>query len=868
MWRAALGRKAALLLLVVGVAGGVSHLRAGPEPPDGYERHERERGARVTAWLGPGAARNVARHLRALHGFTVADDEVRLADTTRAPPGYGQPVVAWFSAAPRGEVLADLYSMRLRMSAFGIPLATAEPYNVTATPEGDERLLDVSGDRVLYATRIGGRYQNAVVLDFGGSWLPERAGFAARLVASVSARQLFGTWDGPARADVVLERPPAVLHGKLLSGSRVKLVYSADDSVTVDVLGGSVEPEGVARLLRGAPPQLEVMGLAADALRRSPLVGQDRVAAVEGVLFALTDWFRRQGHRVFPTAADRAPVMADLQPPKATEDWPPADISIRQGLPLEGRWRPFAPLDGDEPPVLRTFVRVDPERPYERTELFAFDMRRLALHFVGGTTHPRSTTGARGSGRIPDEHRGQLVAAFNGAFKVEHGRYGAVEGGTILVPPQAGLATVAIDREGRAAFGEWDIPRFAEPWRDLRQNLRPLVAAGEVNPRRLRHWGEVVAKLDESRTPRSAVGLTESGVMVYGWAPATSARLLGEAMRLAGVRFAMHLDMNPGHTGAEFYARGEDGAFEPVPGVEAMDHRRGRWLEVEARDFFYVTRSGGVPDGLPLEDAVGSEGRWKPVRTDQALPRVGRTWLRRERTKSNAQVRLVFADGERVSARVVPGLAEPRPRSGVQQADTWLRAAPVAWMETGLRAPLSRFGLVVDHRTWRLPRSGEMSLAVGPDGAVRVGRLGRRLPEGIDYAQLLQGPALLEDGKLGAGAAGGDGLPAAGAAQTPEGDLVLATAPDGDRRGLALGLRAAGARDALLLGESGTITTGVVRFFRAHGEALLGTDGVTDLFRPTELSQGAGTALVLVPRTPPPGARIVDTFQLEERPVR
>ncbi len=70
------------------------------------------------------------------------------------------------------------------------------------------------------------------------------------------------------------------------------------------------------------------------------------------------------------------------------------------------------------------------------------------------------------------------------------------------------------------------------------------------------------------------------------------------------------------------------------------------------------------------------------------------------------------------------------------------------------------------------------------DGEVTVGRLGRRVADGVDYAQLLQGPALLEDGKLGAGAVGGDGLPAAGAAQTAEGDLLLATAPDGDRRGL------------------------------------------------------------------------------------
>ncbi len=79
--------------------------------------------------------------------------------------------------------------------------------------------------------------------------------------------------------------------------------------------------------------------------------------------------------------------------------------------------------------------------------------------------------------------------------------------------------------------------------------------------------------------------------------------------------------------------------------------------------------------------------------------------------------------------------------------------------------------------------------------------------------------------------------------------------------GIAVALRIAGVADAVLLGEQGTASTGLMRFFRARGNTLFGTDGITNVLRPVELAQGAGSALVLVPRSPPPGAHLVDTFK-------
>ena len=859
MWRALIAPRAALLgaALTVGIA--LTALRAGPAPPGGFEAE-----VRPGAPAEEVARRNVAALAADRFGLVADGDTLRLVSTDDAPFGVGAPTVAWFTAPPEPGALPDLFALRLRLSALGVPVAVGSPVNITRTSSGAERLLDAAAGRVLYATWVADRAVGAVVLDFDHPWLRDDAGFALRAVAAVAARQRFGTPVGPARTDLVFLRPAEAVSGALTAdGARITL---GDTAVAVTLPAGTQIPPGRIEVQRSAPERPAFAGLFAEVVRSSAVVGGARVMSIERVWSSLSDWVRRQHHRVFPTAADRLAVTATVDAP-ATDAWPPPDLDLggARGLPGEGRWVAVEALSAEaDPPARRTFLRVDPRRPFVETHLFAFDMTRLGLHFAAGARHPASATGARGSGRVPDARRARLVAAFNGGLGGDHGAFGVVEDGRVLIAPNAGLATVVTDDDGHAGFGLWDAEALTPPWRSLRQNLPPLITDGLVNPARARHWGEGVAGVDDAQLPRSAVGVTGAGVLIYAWCAATSAERLGEAMKRAGARFAMHLDLTPGETGTEFYRPGPGGQPLPEAGHPSMDHRRGRWLGTDARDFFYVVRAGEPPGQVARRESgwAPGEGVWTRVGVTGDDPSVTRTFFTPARVGGRAQVEVLRLDSARLRAHVVPGMAEARPAGGLPAVEMGLFGVPVAWIEIGLRAPQSPYGLVAAQRAWRPVQPGIMSLVVDGAGDARVGRLGEGgLAAQAGWAEVVQGPSLLVSGEPTQAARGLGGLPAVGLGQDASGALLLASAVDGDRAALAAALQRSGARDALLMGELGTATTGTLRRFVQRGDRFLMIDGVAGRPRPAIFAAGAGTALIFTGRRPAPGARILDTFE-------
>jgi hypothetical protein len=799
--------------------------RAGPRPP-------------TTEGAPDAVARTAVAALAAASGLVVEPGSIRVVPADEGPLGFGHPVAAWFAARETAEAPRDLYRLPLRLTDGGVPTATEALSDVTATADGDEALLDVDGDRVLYGLRLGGRFGTAVVLDFGDDGAAD-AGPAVRLVTAVAARQMYGTWTAPRRVDIALSLPPDALAGGLTAGGVALTAGEGAEARTirVDLATGRVEPPGAARVVDAAPPPPELGALIADTLRRSPAFGPAAVIALEAFAFDAADDVRRAGHAFFPSDADRVPVPSTPEPAAATPaSWPPAAIPAPGGLTGEGTWTPAGPppLDGATAPILHAFVRVDPDRPFQVIHLFAFDSARLALHFVAGTRDPRSTTGVRGTGRIPEADRPRLVAAFNGGFKTEHGAFGTIEADRVLVPPLPGLATVLLDDDGRAAFGVWDGGESLPPgFAALRQNLPPLLADGRVNPTRSHHWGRVVERLDSLQTPRSALGVTPSGVLLFAWAPAASAEQLGEALRRAGATFALHLDMNPGHTGLELYAPASDGEPHASPGAPEMDFRPRRWLGTDARDFFYLTT-------LPPPPERTGDIRWTPVgaarRPDDPYPLVAAATV--------GPARLLRLEADRLRPVLVPGLGEERPVAPAPPAAD-LAGVPVARLDIGLLGP--ERGMVVDGRIWQAPRPGAMTFAVDDRGRAFVGRWGRgALDPARRWTVVRQGEGLLEDGRLAEGAGGRAGTPFAALGRDAAGRLLLAARDDGQRVDLAATLRAAGAVDALILGDRATAETGAMQV--ANG-------GIAP-----RLAPGAGSALAFVPRDPEPRAFVLPTF--------
>lgn len=200
-------------------------------------------------------------------------------------------------------------------------------------------------------------------------------------------------------------------------------------------------------------------------------------------------------------------------------------------------------------------------------------------------------------------------------------------------------------------FGSWPGPEASASGGDflsLRQNLTALVEDEKFNPWQRAWWGGTPPGWpDRIHTARSGLCLTREGFVGYFYGGSIAAEDLGGAMIAARCTFGVHLDMNPGHVGFEFYNVGPQGMFPPldhplrgdseaegtVPDVAGLAFRtrrmiRGmggmlfpRYIQRQARDFFYLTARAVLP-GARLDAGpypLPGEGVWR----EAGLPQHG-----------------------------------------------------------------------------------------------------------------------------------------------------------------------------------------------------------------------------------------------------
>ena len=274
----------------------------------------------------------------------------------------------------------------------------------------------------------------------------------------------------------------------------------------------------------------------------------------------------------------------------------------------EGIWYPqeqapapynYLPLDA------KGFVRPDPSHPYAIVTMLQFDMRFINLHMVAGTSEPGGTLGHNGSGVIPsaDQQGNALLAAFNGGFKYADGQYGMMTNSVVYVPPQNGVATIAVTKEGKIILGAWGTdPRFTSANHDLlawRQNASLLINNGVINPLTSdgSAWGGTI--LNSAYTWRSGLGITANGTLIYAAGDYLTALTLGQAMKAAGVVMAMQTDINPYWVRAFLYSRNSGSAYNIIKLNPAMQGSGTEYLYGNQRDFFYLTRYSPPPPPQP-----------------------------------------------------------------------------------------------------------------------------------------------------------------------------------------------------------------------------------------------------------------------------
>lgn len=646
-------------------------------------------------------ARSIALALGA-RGFTVAANDVHVLPGREASGllPHGERAVV---LAKKGAALADIYLVHTRRAPDGTLLEISGADNLSETSAADERGLVASGEHAAWLVTQDNVFGAVQLADFAGE--PRPAGhewtLPKRLQNALTNLQETGQLDGVGRRFFRLSPP----------GSRVVLGLT-DDTLLIDrdahkveiPLAGAAplnqERFAIEQTPRKARPG-NLVTWAVDRVRTMPWFGDKNIQLIKAVAFEAGD----QLDQIVNTVAgdDGSSAVAEelgeltAAPTAETTDpesgWPPAPIApmISPALKGEGKW---VRLDGDPfvgknpgtpSPFVFSFIRSDRKRIYSQIFVTLWDPRQVELHPVSGTVEPKSATGETGRGEIPrrPEVMKRVVGALNGGFQAMHGAFGMMAERVVYLPPRPYAATVARMADGSTGFGTWP-EKAPVPGEMLsfRQNMTPLVVDEVPNPYKRHWWGGVPPGwTQEARTVRSAICLTREGFVAYFYGAAVDPDVLAAAMVRTRCSYGIHLDMNAGHTGLEFYRAAEfgklpdlgrslddlweaRGSVPGMPGWEFMGRRMirlmalmnfPRYIGTEQRDFFYLTLRPVLPGrAVPtaLSPAQPGEGQWRTRSLEQHgfPPAIATTHVRPDAGRPGTAIGLVKLDPRVVRA--------------------------------------------------------------------------------------------------------------------------------------------------------------------------------------------------------------------------
>jgi hypothetical protein len=354
------------------------------------------------------------------------------------------------------------------------------------------------------------------------------------------------------------------------------------------------------------------------------VVGPGPVAWAEDVTYGIEDRIKRVIYRDAPPKQfwDEPPAA----PPRPAAPLPAAPPPPTQGpgassgeparafapkpfkppLPsvagkTDGQWIAIADTEKPrEPPLFyKAIVHPDKIRSFAAVAVVAIDLSRVGLTLVPGTVEPASTMLPRDqrTGLIPQDQLDDLVAAFNGGFKAEHGHFGMMIGGVVLLPPRDTSCTIGLYKDGSVKIRTYPALEGSEgDMRAYRQTPPCLVEDGTINNRLLAAdsttgWGAAVG--GDTVIRRSALGLDADGkTLFYGLGESVTAGSLARAMQAAGAENAAQLDVNAIYPRFLFYKHpaNELPKVESaiIPDVEFAKHEYVG--QSEGRDFFFLTR--------------------------------------------------------------------------------------------------------------------------------------------------------------------------------------------------------------------------------------------------------------------------------------
>jgi hypothetical protein len=296
-----------------------------------------------------------------------------------------------------------------------------------------------------------------------------------------------------------------------------------------------------------------------------------------------------------PTPSTTTPHAVSPPKPFFLPAPPPIAPVTTDALPGEGVWQPIGPTIDGAPSMYEAQFRADDIYTSQITTAVWVDPYRLHVSLIPGATEPGGTWPH--PPYVTSSERPGLVAAFNGGFRLQDAHGGFYLDGRTGVPLVDGAASLVIYSNGRIDVGAWGSEVQMTPnVVAVLQNLVPMVDNGQVSPSATYDdasvWGTTIKT--SIVVPRSGVGVTSDGALVYVAGPALSARTLAESLQRAGAVRAMTLDINPTWVTFNLFSHPEPSNPAYVVGSKLypqMQRSADRYLTWESRDFFEISDS-------------------------------------------------------------------------------------------------------------------------------------------------------------------------------------------------------------------------------------------------------------------------------------
>jgi len=345
------------------------------------------------------------------------------------------------------------------------------------------------------------------------------------------------------------------------------------------------------------------------------VVGPGPIATLEDVAYGIEDrWNRVWRRNDLPQPYWEVPAPVESSPAPAPSVPKIPAFQLADVGPMHKAWS--APGDGIWVPVLdkaypnapprmfKTLLHPDTRRSWTAVTVVAVDLRQVGLHLVAGRWEPKATEkegfSYKRTGLVPENAHDDLLAAFNGGFKLEHGHYGMRVDGVTLVRPRKKVCTIAMHTDDTLQVGTWE--RFAQGHEQLRWWRQTPACMWENGKLHVgltvednTAWGATVD--GDTIIRRSALGVDPTGkVLLVGIGDSTTARAIAMAMSHAGAQDVAQLDVNWSFPKFVTFER-RDGVGEliAVPISKGFEYEEDDFVRKPyARDFFYLTRKSAT----------------------------------------------------------------------------------------------------------------------------------------------------------------------------------------------------------------------------------------------------------------------------------